>query len=99
MELLKEVVLPADLVNTIRAQSAVLFLGAGASHGARHPDNRVVPNANELKALLSERFLDGKPRNRSLAHIADMCIGATSLPSVQEFVRETFLLSARPNIT
>ena len=91
MELPKEVVLPPDLVNTIRAQSAVLFLGAGASHGARHPDNRVIPNANELKSLLSERFLDGKPRNRSLPHIADICISATSLPSVQEFIREIFL--------
>ena len=87
----KELELPQPLVTAVTQQSAVLFLGAGANCGARHPTGEKIPNADMLKNELSNKFLGGKLTNRSLSYIAQMCISETDLISVQSFIRDKLL--------
>ncbi|MBI3089661.1 MAG: SIR2 family protein [Candidatus Tectomicrobia bacterium] len=83
--------LPDALVAAVIDQSAVLFLGAGASFGAQHPAGAIIPSAELLKNELCDKFLGGKLKNRSLSHVAEMCISETDLLSVQSFIRDKFL--------
>ena len=76
------------MIDTIVRQSAVLFLGAGASFGALHPRGQQIPDSEALRNLLSERFLGGKLKNRSLSHVSEMCISESDLISVQSYIRE-----------
>ena len=83
--------LPPALLAAITKQSGVLFLGAGASLGARHPREAALPTADTLRDQLCDYFLAGKLKTRSLAHVAEMCMSETDLLSVQTFVRDIFL--------
>ena len=83
--------LPDALISSILDQSAVLFLGAGASHGADHPSGTRIPSSDDLKALLSDKYLGGRLKARSLSHVAEMCISETDLLTVQMFIRDCFL--------
>lgn len=83
--------LPQALTTAVTQQSAVLFLGAGASYGATHPNNDPIPGGDRLRSLLSDNFLGGRLKHRTLAHVAELCISETDLPSVQSFVRDIFL--------
>lgn len=83
--------LPDALVAAVVQQNAVLFLGAGASYGATHPDGASIPSADKLRDMLSDRFIGGKLKNRTLAHVSEMCISETDLVTVQTFVRDCFL--------
>ena len=83
--------LPDALISSIVEQSAVLFLGAGTSYGARHPSGARIPSSDDLKILLSDKYLGGKLKTRSLSHVAEMCIRETDLLTVQMFIRDCFL--------
>lgn len=48
------------LAEQVSEGNAVLFLGAGASIGAKHPKDDKIPNGDELRDALSARFLSGK---------------------------------------
>lgn len=84
--------LPPALVTAITEQAGVLFLGAGASFGAHHPNSAQIPSGDDLKDKLSDKFLGGKLKKRSLTHVAEMCISETDLLSVQTFIRDQFML-------
>ena len=83
-------VLPPSLVNAVESQSAVLFLGAGASYGATHPNKEPIPNAERLRDQLSGRFLAGELKNRPLHAVAEYAANETSLVTVQQFIRDLF---------
>ena len=82
--------IPNNLISAITSESAVLFLGAGASCGARHPNNDHIPSSDALKRALSEEFLEGKLQNRPLPYVADMSINETDLSTVQLFLYNIF---------
>lgn len=86
-----DLTLPDSLIAAVSQQSGVLFLGSAASYGAKHPEQHNIPSAVELKNLLSDRFLGGKLKDRTLAHVSEMCISETDLITVQSFVRDCFL--------
>src|SRR6266849_3702219 len=83
--------LPAELIHAVESQSAVLFLGAAASFGARHPRGDKIPNADRLRQLLSDRFLDGEEGSKPLAAVAELAVNESDLVKVQQFVRELLL--------
>ena len=87
----KELELPPGLVNAVTQQTAVLFLGAGANCDARHPKGEKIPNADKLKNALSDNFLGGKLKKRSLSHVAQMCISERSLLTVQSYIHDRLL--------
>ena len=63
--------LPAALVDAVQSQSAVLFLGAGASFGARHPRGASMPRGDSLRDALSDQFLKGELKDKPLATVAE----------------------------
>jgi len=82
--------LPSSLTAAIKEQRALLFLGAGASLGASHPAGLKIPDGSQLRDLLSDSFLNGKFKDRSLATVTEYAISETSLPQVQMFIADRF---------
>lgn len=82
--------LPAQLVNSIREGRMVVFLGAGASYGAVHPTKAKVPNGNALRDALSDRYLGGKLKDRSLAEVSNYAVNESSRIDVQQFIASIF---------
>lgn len=86
--------IPDYLIQQIRDGKVVLFLGAGASIGAvsnNHKELERIPDANSLKDLLSEKFLGGQDKDRSLSIVADYAIDESNLIAVQTYIREVLL--------
>ncbi len=79
------------LAEQVSEGNAVLFLGAGASIGAKHPKDDKIPNGDELRDALSARFLSGKFGELSLAELSEIAIHQAGLLEVQGYVRELFL--------
>jgi hypothetical protein len=63
------ITLPNTLINAVKDQNAVLFLGAGASIGAAHPSGKAVPSGYALRDMLCDKFLDGALKDRGLAAV------------------------------
>jgi hypothetical protein len=80
--------LPPGLVSAVEGQSAVLFLGAATSIGARHPRNENIPNGNQLRDLLSDKFLGGALKDKALSAVAEYAASETNLRAVQLYIRD-----------
>lgn len=82
---------PHHLVEQIRAGKVVLFLGAGASRGAKSPQAPIdPPPGKELGRLLWKKFLGDAPEDKSLMVIGEYCITETDLRTVQQYIAEIF---------
>jgi hypothetical protein len=55
------------LIDAIKEQRAVLFLGAGASRDAKHPKGEQIPQGDHLRDMICDKFLETQlgPRLRS----------------------------------
>lgn len=83
--------IPHHVVEQIRAGKVILFLGAGASWGATSPTPPTSPpSGKELGRLLSEKFLGGDSSDKPLPLIAEYCIDATDLRTVQNYIANIF---------
>ena len=82
--------LPNALVDAVREERAVLFLGAGASRDALHPKNLPMPDAVGLRDFLSDSFFGGDLKTRNLAAVTDYAINERGLLTVQEVVAGLF---------
>jgi hypothetical protein len=82
--------LPAWLVEEARRGRVVLFLGAGASIGARKPSGQSAPDGPQLRDQLCDRFLGGRYKNESLAWVAELAISEADLSTVQDFIADLF---------
>ena len=78
------------LLEDLRCGRVVLFLGAGASVGARNKTNENPPLGDALRDKLVDRFLVDKYRNRSLAVVASYAISEAGSFVVQDFVANLF---------
>ena len=78
------------LLNQIRDGKAILFLGAGASYGARGPDGEKPLSADELRDKLSEKFLGGELKDRALSEVAEYAKNESSLHDVQKTIFSLF---------
>src|SRR5690242_13209727 len=83
--------IPPALLEQIGRGRAILFLGAGASHGATSPNGRFrALSGEELGRALSDRFLGGRYKNATLKRIADFAASEHSLSDVHLFVKDHF---------
>ena len=78
------------LLDQIRDGSAMLFLGAGASYGAGAPTGELPLSANELRDELSEIFLGGALKDRTLSEVAEYAKNESSLHEVQRAIYTLF---------
>lgn len=83
--------LPENFVRQVRQGRAVLFLGAGATRGARTPEGREPPLGNELRDRIAKQFLKGDHySSESLAWVTELASSATNLFEVQDFIADQF---------
>ena len=82
--------IPHSLLEAIRDGRTILFLGAGASMGASSKENLSPPSGYELGVLLSDKFLGGEDKDKSLSTIAEYCISDTDIVTVQSFITSIF---------
>ena len=78
--------LPPALISAIREGNVCLFLGAGASIGAKDGQGRSAPSTRELVNQLDTKYLGGKYSTRSLQWVSQMAISETNLGDVQEYI-------------
>ena len=81
--------LPTALVVAIQEGRAVLFLGAGASRGAKDPNGNDIPDAKTLAALLQNKFLGDGYDNLDLRTTYDLACSQRDVRTVQAFLFET----------
>ncbi len=82
--------LPNSLIDAVKDQRAVLFLGAGASKGAKHPKNESLPLGDRLRDLISDKFLGGALKEKSLTFIAAMAANEIGLTHLQKYIFDLF---------
>ena len=88
--------IPPTVLGAIAEGRAILFLGAGASFDALLAGHPTCITTDKVKGMLSDRFLGGGFKDRSLVTVADFARNEGSLRDVQNSVREMFI-SLEPN--
>ena len=83
--------IPSALIDAVKEQRAVLFLGAGASTGARHPKGQQIPHGNNLRDLICDKFLNGKLKDRPLIAVAAMAANEAGPQVLQLYIRDLLL--------
>lgn len=83
-------IIPSTLIERIQNKKVVLFLGAGASLSATSKDGKSCPKGCELAKIISDKFLGGKEKDKSLSTVAEYAIEEHSLVEVQEFIKDIF---------
>lgn len=81
--------IPHHLLEQLKAGNLVLFLGAGASFGAKNNKSQTIPSAKQLSKQLAEKFL-GADVEGDLSYVAELCISESSLYDVQLFISNLF---------
>ena len=72
----------------MRLGRAVLFLGAGASVGAKRKDGSEIPDAKELGNRISKEFLSSEYANADFKTICDFAASAKSGRELQSFIHD-----------
>lgn len=79
------------IIEKIQKGEAVLFLGAGASIGAKGPHGEVPPKGDELRDEISSKFLGGAYNTKPLSQVAEYAKNESSLYEVQSFIADILL--------
>lgn len=83
--------LATPLIEAVKAQRCVLFLGAGASKEAKNAAGYKPPDANQLRDILADRFFKKSMPNRDVMAVAEMAIANSgSAAQVYDEVRKAF---------
>ena len=88
--------IPESLINAIKEQRAVLFLGAGASRDAEHPEGKRIPQSSKLRDLICDKFLDGKLKKEPLNFVATLATNEVGILEFQRYICD-LLLSFEPS--
>lgn len=83
--------LPPNMLSKIQSGEGVLFLGAGASFGAKHPQGKKIPSGDELRNMICDKFLGGSLKERPLVEVSEIAKNESSIVDVQEFIYKTFI--------
>lgn len=82
--------LPLTLIDAVRDQRVVLFLGAGANVGASHPKSRKVPVGEGLRDIICDKYFGGSMKTKSLMSVSAFAANEVGLVAFQKFIREVF---------
>jgi SIR2-like domain len=79
------------LIDAIREQRAVLFLGAGASVGAKHPRGDHIPQGDRLRDLICDKFLGGALKHKPLTVVAAIAANEVGIAVFQKYIHDLFV--------
>ena len=82
--------IPDFLQVQAREGKVILFLGAGASYGAKNAKGQTPPLGKKLGEMISDKFLGGAYKDYPLNQIGELAISESDLTTVQEYIREIF---------
>lgn len=82
--------LPSVIRDAICKGDVVLFLGAGANHGAVNREGRGALDGEGLKNAICDKFLDGRLKDKPLHIVAEFAKNEADLRAVQDFIRDLF---------
>ncbi|MDE0158605.1 MAG: SIR2 family protein [Candidatus Dadabacteria bacterium] len=83
--------IPASLKDAVKEQRAVLFLGAGASRNAKHPEGDQIPQGDSLRKLICQKFLGGELMQKPLNAVAAMAANEAGLAEFQSYISNLFM--------
>lgn len=86
----KKIVLPNGLIDAMREQRALLFLGSGASLGSTTPDGKTMPSAKKLAEAIADKFLSSKFKNKDLMRVSELALSQAGSSIFNEWLREYF---------
>ena len=86
---MSETMVDKGLIDAVRAGRAVLFLGAGASFGAKSAGGAKIPMADELKRSIAVRFLEPGYEDADFKTVYDFAASNSSVRQLQQFLYET----------
>lgn len=78
------------LLEKIQNGEAILFLGAGAAAGAKKKDGTSPPSGEELRDMISDKFLGGDAKDKPLNQVAEYAKNESSLMEVQHYIASIF---------
>lgn len=90
--------LPRTLLDAVREQRAILFLGAGASADAVSASGAKMPNGQQLANEIARRFLNDRYLKHDLMAVSEIAISEHGMPVVYSFLRD-FLSQFAPTAT
>lgn len=82
--------IPPSLLTQFKTGNVVLFLGAGASRNATHPDGHNIPTGQELADNIAETFLDDSYKGSPLQYVSELAISEFDLFTVQKLLYDIF---------
>jgi hypothetical protein len=86
----RKVDLPAGLLDAVREQRAVLFLGSGASLEANNPSGQAMPGSTQLAKAIADRFLSSKFANKDLMRVAELAASQAGQSAFHQWLMEIF---------
>jgi cold shock CspA family protein len=78
------------LVDNIKEGNVVLFLGAGASIGAEHPQKKQIPTGKELSKMIVDKFLGPEYHDIALLRAAELAIAQSDPFTFQDYIASVF---------
>ena len=85
-----DITLSPSLISAVREQRAILFLGAGASVGAKAAGGEKIPIGDRLRDKLCDKFLGGQLKDRPLVAVAAIAAGEIGLIQMQKYIADMF---------
>ena len=82
--------LPPSLINAVREQRAILFLGAGASIGATSASGETIPIGDKLRDKLCDKFLGGQLKTKPLVAVAAITAEEVGIIQMQKYIADIF---------
>ena len=82
--------LPPILIDAIKDQRAILFLGSGASRDAQHPKGDAMPLGDKLRDLICDNFFAGALKAKPLTAVAAMAANEAGLLPFQKYIHDLF---------
>lgn len=78
------------MLDKIAKGKAILFLGAGAAFGASGTGNERPLSGEGLRDKISDQFLGGDEKKKTLVQVADYAKNEAGLLEVQQFIKKLF---------
>lgn len=86
----RKVHLSAGLLDAVREQRAVLFLGSGASLGAVDKTGRNVPSSAQFASAISDKFLPAKFSKHDLMRVAELAASQAGRFAFHQWLHDFF---------